>query len=256
MKKTIFFTLLCVFTAPVAMADLLVVETGGNPWTGVTVYSALGYKGGVYAGVYQLTVTGSDSGAPGVTGAVDAFCIDIADFAPTSSVNYTVKSLSESPDAVAGEMGEVRAKYLAKLLDTYWTDWSDSGNSFSSTGIDGTYTKVEVAAALQLAVWEVVDEFNTGAGVESITPTAWTVNSVTDRQFSASCSDTNVIALANGMLGYIDNFTVEQLVGLGSYVALAGGDYQDYVVRVPVPAAALLGMLGLSAAGLRLRRRV
>ena len=54
--------------------------------------------------------------------------------------------------------------------------------------------------------------------------------------------------------------------GAGWYVALSNpsmsdldwenGDrtYQDYLVRVPVPGAVLLGILGLGAAGMKLRK--
>ena len=49
----------------------------------------------------------------------------------------------------------------------------------------------------------------------------------------------------------------------GKYVGLSNddvnypkepGNYQDWVVKVPVPGAVLLGLLGLSAAGIRLRK--
>jgi len=270
MRRAIFVVFLCVFSASLAVADLKVKEVGVNPAAITTVNSHLGYDGGVYTGVYQLKVSGTGAAALGIVSGsvVDSFCIDICEFSPTTDMDYQLASLDAAPDPAAGTMGEQRARYLSTLLDTYWKNWTATGNVIA--GASGTYTNVQAAAALQLAVWEIVDEFNTtsSGAVEAIDPTKWTVissnasNGTTPgEQFRVTTSDVaNVRELANAMLNQVAAMPYSELSGLGNYRALTNGDsttgLQDYVVRVPVPGAVLLGILGLSAAGLRLRKRV
>jgi hypothetical protein len=246
------------------MAALTVREVGVDPKAVTNVDSWLGHTSGagVYTGVYRLDIAGS--GALGIDGDwVAAFCIDICEYSPSSAMPYGTASLEDAPDPAAGPMGEDRARYLATLLDTYWTDWADTGNAVA--GAVGPFTDDQVAAALQLAVWEIVDEFNTNSiAVETIDPSKWTVTSLTasngttaGEQFRATYSSiSGVIDLANTMLHevYLKGLA-GQFSGLGNYIALTNADKQDYVVHVPVPGAVLLGLLGLSAAGIRLRKR-
>lgn len=243
MKKLIFVITLCAFAAVPAAADMTVTEKGVSPGLVTSIHNYPGYySGGAYTGVYQLTIVGSTT--PGLAnGTVDSFCIDICQFAP-SGQSYEVTSLNAAPiNTDAGPMGETRARYLATLLDKYWTDWSPSGNEI----LGYSYTNNEAAGALQLAVWEVVAEFK-GQG-QTFNPGGWTVSG---GQFSATCGDSVVISLANSMLG--DIAVENYLSDYGNYRALSSNSQQDYVVRVPIPGAVLLGMLGLGAAGLKLRR--
>ena len=103
---------------------------------------------------------------------------------------------------------------------------------------------------MQLAVWEIVAEFKG----QTLDRSGWTVSPVAGRQFSATCSDGSVISLANWMLQDIANVAEGDLSGYGNYRALSNNSQQDYVVRVPIPDAILLGMFGLGVAGLNLRR--
>ncbi len=257
MKKTTVSLLLCLFAAPLAMADLTVLYKGATPSLGVDVYSSDGHKGTVVAGQYRIEVGGATGDIIGAPGVIDAFCIDIDDWAPTSTArSYTLTTLDGAPDYTSGPMGSKRAGYLATLLNRYWDvgDWvSAESRTFSSV----TYSQSKVAAAVQVAVWEIVDEFNTNKfGCEpdaDIKPGDW---NVTTGIFKI-VGNTDVGKIANEMLSTVVGFGPSSL---GNYAAVSNhatdSYYQDYVVRVPVPAAALLGMLGLSVAGLRLRKRL
>ena len=57
--------------------------------------------------------------------------------------------------------------------------------------------------------------------------------------------------LANGWLRALSVGGVD----FSNYLGLSNEGVQDYVVRVPVPAAFVLGLLGMGAAGLKLRKR-
>jgi hypothetical protein len=242
-----FVLVLCVCTVPAA-ADMTVTETAVNPGLVTSINSYPGYySGGVYTGVYKLAIAGSTT--PGLpNGSVDAFCIDICQFSPSGQV-YSVASLDAAPvNTDAGPMGELRARSLATLLDRYWVAWSPSGNVIG--GSPGTYTDDQAAAAVQLAVWEIVAEFKG----QTLDRSGWTVSPVTGRQFSATSSDGSVISLANWMLEDIASVAADGLSSYKNYRALSNDRQQDYVVRVPVADAILLGLLGLGAAGLKLRK--
>ncbi len=251
-KKLVWLVVLALLSSAAvpAMADLYgtvdVTYQDYSPQTNVVIYTYTAPINTV-AGTAQLdlaNVTGVPvSWEPFLTGSIEAFCIDVADTTSNvgDTINYDVVSLESAPDAWAGPMGETRARYLAELLDENWTD---------------NMSAVQ-AAALQLAVWEVVDE----SRVTTDDPkTAATGLDIDDGKFYAEATS-DILTAAQLMLDNIDggaNYS-------GKYAALTndeiqqskdfGGQYQDWVVRVPVPAAVWLGMLGLSAAGLKLRRK-
>lgn len=254
MKRTIFLVVLCAVVAVPAMADqygtISVNETGYHDWKAMTVHYTGAVSDGrsVVTGVYELTLSGyaatgnagdpvlSSAAAGMLTGEVDAFCIDIWDWSPSVAQPYDVRTLDDAPNAMGGGpvMGEEKAARLAELLNTHWNDALD-------TSVKG--------AALQAAVWEIV--------AEDLPSDPADYNLSSGKFYLTGSSD--VINLANGWLDSIS--AIGQ--AFGGYVAVSNpttagalATYQDYVVRVPVPGAVLLGMLGLGYAGLRLRKTV
>jgi len=235
MRRTILVSLLCVFMAGPAFADFQVWHTDVDPGLSMTIDSS-GYDGTVLAGVNRLMIDGSTS-LDG-TG-VEAFCIDVWDTIPAQGDNamYNAVPLNQAPDpgaAPVGGMGLTKARHVAQLLDQWW------GAAVVASSADVQ------AAALQLAVWEAVDELATNT------------YDVTTGQFSAT-GNSEAISMANQMLGLID--LDDTTVALDRYLALTNdttsgivGTYQDFVVKVPAPAALVLGLLGMSVAGLKLRK--
>jgi len=277
MQKMALVVALCAFAAAPVMAapygTVKLDEVGASPQTIMTIWSSSFTSGlGVYVGQYNLTL--KDSTVPAGTlpyggenrlnGRVGSFCIDIWDFSPTTFVSYDVVALNGAPDPQAGPMGTDRARYLATLLNTYWDEnnWSsDASRTFNLGSGNQMFTANQVAAAVQSAVWEIVDEGNLpNAAVDLPVPANWDTLRTSGNKGNFYVSNDTVAKIANVML---QNVRTKGESDFGDYVALTNDDdqnacggyyYQDYVVRVPVPGAVLLGFLGLGAAGLRLRR--
>jgi hypothetical protein len=233
MKRIVFVTLICITVSLPVKADLYgtvdLKYTGVGPGGSMTISSS-GINGGVLTGVYNLSLKNATDTFGGYLGdgtdtpfAVDAFCIDIWDYAPKSFQNYSIVSLDSAPDPGAGPMGATKAAHLAQLLDAHW---------------NGPLTSVQ-ASALQIATWEVVDESTGSYNVDS-------------GSFSVT-GNSSVRSLANTMLGSITTGSP-----FGKYIALSNSTtankYQDYVVKTPIPASVILGLLGIGVVGIKLRK--
>jgi len=246
MRRTVLVAALCALMGAPAWGDMTVYvkEVSVSPGQSVSFVSS-GLDASSTAGVYNLYLSGvagvPASWTPYLSGNVQSFCIDLYNYSSTSTKLYDIMSLDDTPDTPAGPMGSVRAGYLARLFDMYWTPSLTAAN----------------AAALQIAVWEIVDEQH---GVANPDPAKWNARNDTAGGLPPSGNfyvgnDTQA-NLANTMLGAVR--TAGMAPFADKYVGLSNDDldlyYQDFVVKVPVPGALLLGFLGLSAAGLRLRR--
>ncbi|MEN6428942.1 MAG: hypothetical protein ABFE13_26640 [Phycisphaerales bacterium] len=188
---------------------------------------SLNYGGsysGTRAGIYNLTISQTDLGDMVTDGEYDSFCIDVWDTAGTST-DYRDVVLEDAPDYFSDGMGSVKASKIAYLLDSYWND-------LYLTGPDANKN----AAALQLVVWEIVSESTATYGLTSGSFRAYASNNAARDQ-----ADIWLSSLGSG--------------NVGNYIAVTSTSKQDYVVKVPVPGAVLLGLLGLGYAGMKLRRR-
>ena len=248
-KVVLVFVLSAFFAAPIladpyGTVDLKTIDVKPGAVVGIWSSGPVTGGAGVWAGIYNINILdpgyGPISGYEGpygdgmLRGDLDAFCVDIWDYAPTTLyAKYDVMALDEVPEPMAapsGGMGAIKAGYIARLLNTYWTS---------------NLTDTE-AAALQVAIWEIVDE---SAG-------SWSVSSGAGNFYIGGNDD--VRDAANTMLTFVaagspDSYA--NYLGLTSPSSEAPKDnYQDYLVRVPVPGAVLLGLLGLSVAGIKLRK--
>ncbi len=217
MKKGAFIAVMCAFIAVPTLGDINTIgSTSQVTFTGVTGGSIL--IGGTWRSGSVLA--GSyNLIVDGVS--MQSFCIDLADNVSPVNQTYKVVALQDAADSPFGPMGATRAKELAELLYENWVPGLTSAQLLS----------------LQVAVWEVVAD---GPALN-----------LTSGSFTATnAGATALLASLNG-----DNEFTSQFVGLTHpVVAGALSGFQDYVVRVPIPGAVLLGLLGLSAAGLKLRR--
>ena len=243
MRRIVIITVICAFAAAPLSAAIYgtveVQETSVNPGTNMEIYSS-GYNGSVLAGIYNLAIEDATNTFGGYLddGPIDSFCIDVWDYAPSNTLKkYVMVSLNEAPDPGAGPMGPTKAGHLAQLLDNEWHGALD----------------YITAAALQIAVWEVVDESEANPYV---------VSGVSGGDFWVK-GDTDVIDLANEMLADIDTSLLAY--DFTNYIALSNnmatyanedpmGYYQDYVVKTPIPASVILGLLGMGVVGLKLRK--
>lgn len=119
-----------------AIGDTVVVkDTGVTPSKTVKIDVADFYTGYAYAGVIKLVVGGV---------AMDGFCIDPYHFSSTSPLVYKAVPITQAPKS-PGTMTATQAQLVGSLLALAYTPAIGA----------------EAAAALQLAIWEVVggDDF-------------------------------------------------------------------------------------------------
>jgi hypothetical protein len=239
MKKVLFAIALCALVAGPAMADfgsITLKEVSTSPGVGgFTLYAHnfTGGVGGVLAGVYNFDISGgSGITVPGISSYTQlpewGFCIEMQ-YSTTSYKPYTIKSLQDAPltgGPLGGPMGATKADAIAELFANHIAD------------VAGNNTN---AAAFQLAVWEIVYENNGSWDVKA-------TGGAADTGFRAT-GNAAALNLANTWLGELDGQGAK-----ATLYAYSNDTYQDYVVQVPVPAAVLLGFLGLGAAGIKLRR--
>lgn len=235
-------------TNPSGTATIVTPDPDGQGWI----------DGSVYAGVVNLRLDNfrteptlsekgigiPDAWKPYLQGDVQAFCIDLDDTVYRNTVfSPKVVDLWEAPDDTAstlpdsGGMGADKAADLTRLLNNYWVDDLDS----------------DEAESLQIAVWEIVHE-------DSGNP--WNVDYGTQDAglFSVRYSQSEVdraqdwldAIASDGSLG-IDG--QNYYLGLSLPSQLQQKPIQDFVVRVPLPTAVWLGLMGFGVAASRLRKK-
>jgi len=200
----------------------------------ITAYGGSGSMdaGLVSVDITNLSLTGPDS-IPSDSylnmGYEQAFCIDLYDNKPYVAAGYDVVSLDNAPDAVAvplgsSGMGPDKAAYIAELL------------------ITNSYATKNDAAALQVAIWEIIDEDYGDPGADGIPgPSGWNVTSGQGTFYlDTNQADELLIAgIANNMLNSLPATT--PATSFGRYTALSSSGLKESqdVVIVPIPAAIL-----------------
>ena len=251
---------ICAISTP-AMADLYGTVgqytptlVGGVEYQGMfIVYNLLtisdiiggsGYTTEQSVGLSSLTLTNvnltgpdslpSDSYLVG-DGSYLAFCLDLANGFPYASALYSAVSLDSAPVPGAPPnpgtpMGADKAEYIADLLNS------------------NSYTTAADAAAMQIAIWEIIyDTVQTN-------PSTWNVSDSSGNFYldttTNAYGESTIAGLANTLLSGLS-----QATSFSAYTALSDGskNAQDFVL-VPVPAAVILGILGLGVVGIKLRK--
>jgi len=272
MKKAICILILSAFLGSPLMADYGDVKVEYSTvapglWLQIDA-SKFGSTVSARAGIYQLTLTdlsvSPSSPYPEATlsqyfaNPVSSFCVDIWDTVPSPDAQwYDIMPLAEVPDPMSSGsagMGPLRASYVTQLLNTYWDldNWADP-----ATLQFDVQTADEMAASVQAAIWEIVDEYDR---LQTTPPPGgwdWDVTRGVFQVHGFDASTNRVVSAANQILNSLDSLVPVypySYVGLSNPIKMDNLEYQDYIVRVPVPAAVLLGFLGLGAAGLKLRK--
>ena len=246
MKRIILIAVMCAFVAVPALGDL----TGQVPvsnfgwWSETGSIAGDGYAGGTgaYTSVYTWTANRASGQTWGEGKLVPdwGFCIELPQ-SPQAGL-YDVLTLDEAP--LPGAYGTPMGVTKANLIEELWA------RNFDPTWI--TTHNAAKAEAFAGCIWEIVYEplpvafGGTGLGY-SITTDQNGNYYGSNEFFKMWNADT---ATAQGWLN--------ALTGTGpreeNLRAISSATGQDFLVKVPVPAAVLLGILGLGAAGLKLRK--
>lgn len=205
--------------AGAAHADTVKLQfVGAGAGSNVNV-SGPGFSGAVFAGQLMHALTDGTGPAAAWTGTQATFCVELAEHVTTTALAYDVKDVADVPGN-PGPMGSDRAEAVSVLYDLA---------AKSQFGTDNTK-----AAAFQVALWELVFDFEVGdSGSISLDGGAFTLNNAAA-----------VKAQAEVWLGQIaGNF------GTGStrLVGLHHDGKQDQVLMVPLPAPVAMGLAGLLA---------
>ncbi len=207
--------------------DMRFLDTGAGK--GVKIWSD-GYDGNVFAGqlIHEI-----DAGDSDLTGIYTTYCIDVHDFVTSRFKTYQVSNLADAPDAHT--MGEDTAQALRDLYA--YADGAQLAADASNT----------FAAAFQIAVWEIVEDYDASVGIASL--------DITSGSFKAS--KTNGRRLRGSFTNYLSDLFGS--IGSGArnpgLIALTSDRYQDQIIQTTIPAPTTLAAFSLLGAGAMRRRR-
>jgi len=218
------------------LADSVDLRYTGTGRGAVVRTSLNGRTQTVFAGQLVHEASGGTGAGAGLHGEFITFCVDLLERVSRQERTYDVVDVSDVP----GEpMGGQRAAALASLIHY-------AGTTVTTSDASGA-----LAAAFQLAVWEIIYDFDLTEGASSLDLTdgafsAWTHRGRTLRSSIQSHIDAMFTTVIEGPL---------EGAGQRRVTALANEGAQDQIIitGVPLPGAAGLGLAGLS--GLFFARR-
>jgi len=231
--------------AGTAAADQVRLKTTGLVTGGVArVESSLKGSGAfnVNAGQIKHTVDSSDSSLVSV-GDLLTFCTEIAQTTSGSFHDFDIKNIADAPDpeGALGPIGSDKAEAIGRL---YHYVVKDLGKDLQST-LDNDF-----AAAFQLAIWEIVEDFDKTA---------------IDGGLAAGSGDFKVLdfSRSSGTTASGVSTDFDTLIGVAKDTSLSGlrlgaltnPDRQDQIIIIPLPGTAGLAAFGLAGVGLAARRR-
>lgn len=217
------------------------------------------------AGVFNWTQNSYKNQFEGGTGqrswentsniAIDSFCLELTQYVATSTVYLTTENISiaPTPGNPDGPMGTTNAHYLNQLWNNVFTanDFNTQTNLFqfnagAALSSDDAKNK---AAAVQLAIWEIVND----NGLD-----------LTSGAFTGGGNNLTVRNLAQG---YLDALNLGGYTASWQLVALTSTARQDQVTAVrississvpgiPSPVAAGMGLIGFVMLGFRRQREI
>lgn len=230
--KTRIAALAALAIAGIANADVIDARfTGTQKGSTVRVDSPY-FDGNVFAGQLKHTLS---NGPAELNGNWITFCTDLAQHVTSNTREYDIVSVSMLPDN--DPMGEAKA---AAIRDLY---------IFANGSQLTTTTSNDLATAFQLAVWEIVLDFNNNP--EAGYGLSVTAGDFRARKTSGSPLSSGVMTQLNNLFGAIGDMPESPISILG----IRSGDYQDQIIPVPAPGAAALAGLGVLLVAGRRRDR-
>lgn len=221
--------------ASVAAADTVDMRFTGSAKGRVVRITHPGGAANVFSGqLVHSVINPVGPQATAIAGEQVTFCTDITQYITRDYQQFTLTDAANVPGA--SPMGIDRAEALHDLYN--YAGWDIMSNIATN----------DAAAAFQLAVWEIVNDYNPISGLSSI--------NLTSGLFRASKTDGN--ALGSGIMYQFNTF----IAAIGSeggssigLIGLANPGSQDQLVAVTIPAPGPAALAGLGALCLSARRR-
>ncbi len=226
------------FTA-IANADTLDMKyTGTGKGTNVKITQDTNTFN-VFAGQLKHTIQNAGGVYSPLNGNQITFCSDVYQSVSSSFKVYDIVGLNMIPNSVP--MGNAKAEAI-------WNMYQAQGSSaFASTAAN------ELAAAFQIAVWEIVSDFDSGTGLASLDVNSGAFKAKkTNGDALSGALATNLASLFSVAVGGFQAEPSLSLIGLRSSTS------QDQIVAyhgaIPAPGAGALAGLGLLCMGRRNRK--
>jgi hypothetical protein len=151
----VFVLVLPCFAIAMPVSTVDVVHSGFGANEAVTVWGGGLEDESVYGGVYMLNKTdGYNEGKIWPNGLIGAFCTELPQDAPETTLTYDVIGLEQGPRPITflGQaMGTEKANYIRELWGRFFDSSWSSGGSYS-------WQQNIKAAAFASAIWEIVYE--------------------------------------------------------------------------------------------------
>lgn len=230
-KHWIAAAMAAMLSAP-ALADTVDVKfLGTGAGTSVKI-NLNGNQTNVFAGqlIHQFS-NGTGAGAQ-LSGTYVTFCTDLTEYVTSTTKTYNVVGIEDMPNSAP--MGAAKAQAIADLYAYA------AGSQIALAATDN------IAAAFQIAVWEIVTDFNALAVNNGLSLSAGSLKVTKTNGSSLGSTLTSTIAAMFSALG--TNASGSGILG----VSRAGS--QDQLVVVPLPAPGILALAGLGGV-VALRRR-
>jgi hypothetical protein len=180
----------------------------------------------VFAGQLRHAFSSGTEQCSSLDGDYLTFCTELTQYVTSHESPYECLALEGAPPTHA--MGAVRAQALRDLYA-----YAD-GTQFATAGTDDNR---DLAAAFQIAVWEIVYDYD--GTLASLDPAAGNLR----------VTKTDGNPLSSSITNYLDSFFGG--VGTGAELpelfAVTNDQYQDQLVMIPLPLPLAMGAVGLAA---------